>query len=143
MHRKIFFELEQDEDGYPPAASESVWAIPLVEDRYVIDNIPFFAREATLGDIVEVTEKDGTLYYKSTFKRSGNSLIRIVYLKETDPSVVRDKLKTFGCSSEWDETHHLIAVSVPPEVKLSDVQVFLQDGFEQGNWDYEEPILMQ
>jgi hypothetical protein len=39
---KIAFKLEQDEDGYPPAEVETVWA---QEDNgyYIIANVPFFA----------------------------------------------------------------------------------------------------
>jgi len=52
-HKTILFELEQDEDGYPPAELEGVWAIEFADGGYKIDNIPFFTRQATLGDIVE------------------------------------------------------------------------------------------
>lgn len=142
-YRRIFFELEQDEDGYPPAATESVWAIPQGGDLYKIDNIPFFIREATLDDVVEAVEQDGALTYKATISRSGNSLIRVVYYKGTDPSELREQIKALGCSTEWDDNHHLISVNVPPHVKLTDVQAFLQQGSEQERFDYEEPLLMQ
>jgi hypothetical protein len=143
MLRRILFELEQDEDGYPPVGAETVWATHDGENRYVIDNTPFFATAATLGDVVEATEEDGMLRYKATIKRSGNSLIRIVYCDGTDPSELRNHLKTLGCSTEWDENHHLIALNIPPSVNLEEVQAFLRQGLEQERWDYEAPILMQ
>lgn len=44
-HRvKILFELEQDEDGYPPASTETLWASRAGDGLFKIDNIPFFAR---------------------------------------------------------------------------------------------------
>ncbi len=40
---KIVFELQQDEDGYPPVTRESLWATPTDGGLYRLDNIPFFA----------------------------------------------------------------------------------------------------
>ena len=47
---KILFQLTQDEDGYPPIQVEGVWALsaPDGADGYLIDNVPFFTRDATL-----------------------------------------------------------------------------------------------
>lgn len=143
MHLKIIFKLDQDEDGYPPAGYEGVWARHEGENRFKIDNIPFFTREATTDDIVEAAEENGQLYYRATIKRSENSLLRVAYFEGTDPVALRENLKALGCSTEWDENHHLISVNVPPEVRLADVQAFLQRGSEQQYWDYEEPILRQ
>ena len=39
----VWFRLDQDEDGYPPVQTESVWAIPFGEGTYILDNVPFFA----------------------------------------------------------------------------------------------------
>jgi len=39
---KVYFDLEKDADGYPPVNSESMWAVPMGEFRFRIDNIPFF-----------------------------------------------------------------------------------------------------
>jgi hypothetical protein len=78
---KVHFRLTQDQDGYPPAAVESVWA-EAGEDaqEYKIDNVPFFSREATLGDIVKVrSDIDGHLWFDALLRPSGNSLIRIVF----------------------------------------------------------------
>ena len=38
---KIVFSLVPDEDGYPPVASESLWAVNVADDEYRLDNIPF------------------------------------------------------------------------------------------------------
>lgn len=144
MRRKIWFELQQDEDGYPPVGTETVWAIHRGENQYEIDNIPFFEKEATLGDVVETVEdSDGLLSYKAMVKRSGNSLIRVVYYDTTDPGQLLKGLKDLGCLTELDKPHHLIAVNVSPEVELESIQAFLRRGLEQGLWGYEEPILMQ
>jgi hypothetical protein len=38
----VIFELTVDEDGWPPAASERVWALHLGGNEYRIDNPPWF-----------------------------------------------------------------------------------------------------
>lgn len=41
---KIRFELEPDDDGWPPVGGESLWAFDLGHDRYRLDNTPWFVR---------------------------------------------------------------------------------------------------
>jgi hypothetical protein len=143
MLKKIFFQLEQDDDGYPPVTVESVWAEEASPGQFVLDNIPFFITQATLGDVVEAAMDDGVLTYKATVQHKGNSLVRVHYYKETEPSHVREHLENLGCSTEMLSTYSLIAVNIPADVKLDAVQAFLQEGAHEGKWDYEEPLLMQ
>ncbi len=51
---KVVVALEKDEDDYPPADYENLWATPVEEGLFRIDNIPFFAKSIALGDIVSV-----------------------------------------------------------------------------------------
>jgi hypothetical protein len=140
-HRKVVFTLEQDEDGYPPVAYESAWVADLGDGRFLIDSIPFFAREATLGDTIAAADDNGELRYSGTIERSKNSLFRVVYFDGTDPSEIRRVLSSLGCSTELNDVHRLIAVNVPREVRLEDVRAYLETGFSSGRWDYEEAIL--
>jgi hypothetical protein len=141
---RVFFALEQDEDGYPPVGVETLWARKDGETgRLVLDNIPFFATQAALGDVVSVTHKDGKAWYESTLQRSGNSLIRVLCHKGTDPSAVRQDLEKMGCATEWLPAYCMVAVSLSPSVELTRVQEMLQQGAAEDKWGYEEPILMQ
>lgn len=45
---KVVVALEQDEDDYPPATYENLWARPVEAKLYKIDNIPFFAMGISL-----------------------------------------------------------------------------------------------
>jgi hypothetical protein len=68
---RIHFQLEQDEDGYPPVVVESLWAESGENhNEYVIDNVPFFVRVATIGDTVRVREEDGNRWFESLVHRS-------------------------------------------------------------------------
>jgi len=76
---KIIFYLEQDEDGYPGFGSETVWASDAeATGTYVTDNIPFFAKQATLGDIVMASRTEAGLVFENVITRSANSLIRVI-----------------------------------------------------------------
>jgi len=143
-YRRIFFALEHDSDGYPPVGVETVWAKEESgTDRFVIDNIPFFATQATLGDVVGVASREGQVWYESTLEHSGNSLIRVLCHKGTDPAEVRQSLEHLGCATEWAAAYSLVAVSVPPNVRLAAVQDVLQRGEVEEKWGYEEPLLMR
>lgn len=141
MHVKILFWLTKDDDGYPPMEIEGVWAAETGDGGYEIDNIPFFARQATVGDIVEAGSVDGQLFYERTRLRSKHSLMRVVLFDGRDPSPLRADLARLGCSTEQSHLAPLIAVDVPPSVRIDDVRAILDDGCEKGFWDYEEPIL--
>jgi hypothetical protein len=144
-HEKIFFELKQDDDGYPPVAAESVWALATERSHeYTIDNIPFFATQATSGDLVRAREGDGgVLWFESVLKSSGKSLLRATFFMPDKFEEVRATLRRLGCATEWDDVHQLLAMSVPPDVKLSTVQDYLAGQAEAGHLDYEEPLLRQ
>src|SRR4051794_39990545 len=95
-HGKVFFSLEQDEDGYPPVTVESVWAIKH-EDGYELDNIPFYARSVACGDLVAVRrDEDGGLWFTNLIKPSGHSTIRILFAREEDVTSVRERLRDMG-----------------------------------------------
>lgn len=141
---KVHFRLSQDEDGYPPVAVESLWASPTTEpNEFVIDNIPFFTQQATLGDVVCVREKDGEFWFDDVASRSKNSLLRVVFFDKERIDNVSEKLVALGCSTEHMASHSLIAVNVPASASLAGVQAYLQKGADAGVLDYEEPILRQ
>jgi hypothetical protein len=142
-HQKVLFRLRRDDEGYPPADVEGVWAEETGDGGFIIDNIPFFTREATLGDVVEATRSGDELFYASTRERSGNSLLRVVFFDGHDPSALRSELAKLGCSTEQSHLQSLIAVNVPPAINIDEVRALLDDGSRNGFWDYEEPILRQ
>lgn len=142
--RKVFFRLEQDEDGYPPAGVESLWALSSENGRFVLDNTPFFVREATLGDTIEVAEEDGKLWYRSTVGESDNSLIRIIVPKGADVAGLRSALERLECGSEFLPAYGLIAVNVPGNASLKAVLHYLEEAVAAEDIvDYEAPILRQ
>jgi hypothetical protein len=138
---KIFFNIEQDEDGYPGVGAESVWASR--EDSggfFVIDNIPFFATGANLGDVVSVMEKDGVFWFVSVVQETPSSLVRVVFFDPAQKDRVEFKLRELGCETEWWADRKLLALSVPDGAVLA-VEAFLDNEAQSDVLDYEEPIL--
>jgi Domain of unknown function (DUF4265) len=141
MSVKIIFRLEQDSDGYPPVEYEGIWAEHQGGKLYAIDNIPFFTRAATLGDIIEADVRDNEYIYLRTVTPSANSLLRVVYYDPKEIAIIRTTLEQLGCSSELNDVHHLISVNIPQGVALDTVQAFLAGGFQSDRWDYEEAMI--
>ncbi len=142
-HVKVFFQLEPDEDGWPPGSVESVWARPSdCEGECVIANVPFFTRDATIGDTVQIRkDDDGVRWFVKVVKHSGNSLIRIIVPDLGSIEEVNKHLVALGCETELAQAHKLLACSIPPCVKLSDVQAYLEAREQAGSLGYEEAIL--
>jgi hypothetical protein len=139
---KIHFHLEQDEDDYPPAAVESVWATSGGRDNeFVVDNIPFFIRDATIGDCIEANEEDGALWFKTVIRPSGNTLLRVIFFAEEQTQEITQQLISFGCTAEYASNYRLLAVSVPAHVELSVIRDYLDREAALGRLDYEEPLI--
>lgn len=139
---KVHFELEQDQDGYPPVAVESVWAQPGANHgEYVIDNLPFFARDATIGDTVVVRDENGRYWFERVVHPSQSSLVRVVFFDRSCVERISERLTMLGCSVEYLQDYNLLAVSVPGKIKLADVQEYLRAEVSRGSIDYEEPII--
>ena len=81
--KKLFLNLEVI-DGYPPVSMESIWAEVTEEGYLKINNIPFYSKEISLGDIVSgiQTEENYLLYDKNYNFIVKNSTLWIVFFNE-------------------------------------------------------------
>lgn len=139
---KVHFKLIQDEDGYPPVAVESLWAHPGQNiNEFVIDSVPFFACDATLGDIVLVRKVEEQCWFDELIHCSKNSLVRVVLFNLLCVERIRNELEILGCSTEYFENFNILAVNISEHASLGRVQEYLKNEFAEGNIDYEEPIL--
>jgi hypothetical protein len=114
---RVLFRLERGRDGYPPVDVEGLWAKPVGEGRYEIDNIPFFVREIAVGDIIEADHFKSEFWFRSVVSRSGHSTIRVIiyqaHLAEMRQTI-EQQLSALGCDWEGGHIASLIAVDVPP-----------------------------
>lgn len=123
---KIYFQLEIDEDGYPPFDVESLWVSTIDKGVGIIDNIPFFVKGIALGDRVAF---DDDFNFVAVEVPANNTTIRVYcpsWEKEVD---IKNILKEENCSWELSHLPSLIAINVPNN-RLEKVQSYL---FERSN----------
>ncbi|MEU6414250.1 DUF4265 domain-containing protein [Microbispora sp. NPDC046933] len=138
---RVVFDLPQDENGWPPAASERMWAVPVAPGRVMLDNIPFFVRGVALGDVVRIeTDDEGVVRAAEAVEFSGNCTIRVVpFTREpAGRQAVLDAFASWGVEGEGAEQFGLVALNVPPTADLAAVRRLLVQGEADGLWDYEE-----
>jgi hypothetical protein len=141
-HVKVHFDLVQDEYGYPPSASESLWALQASDSTFELDNIPFFARGVSCHDLVSAEViQNGHYQFVELLQEGGHSTLRVLPIsrdQQPDVTQMREKLRNMGCTVELFGSMTLLAVDVPPELPISRVRELLNS--ERG-WDYEESSL--
>jgi len=83
-------------------SKEIVFGRKIGLDKYVIENIPLYAPNLALGDILLVEKLDDEqLYFEDLLETSENSTIRIVFFNY-DPIIVQKILKEIeGYSINW------------------------------------------
>jgi hypothetical protein len=140
-HRKIFFELEQDEDGYPPDRWESIWAYEVPQNLFCVDNIPFYVKGISSGDVVLAKDDGEQLVFEELVHPSSNSVIRVYVSDSEDVQAARDGFRALGCQSELSHVPKLFAVEIPAEIDFDPVGNLLAEGDETGRWHYEEGVL--
>ena len=137
--KKISFEHENSpEGGY---GIESVWAIPLENNTFKLDNLLFYAPEYSWGDIVSVENREGELFVTGLIKESGHSTVRIILNDQKDVEKTRDYLKSLGCDSEISDVPILISVDIPPSVSYLQIKNYLENREESSKWSYEEACI--
>jgi hypothetical protein len=131
---KILLTYKDDNNNYQ---IETVWATK--EGLYYrINNIPFFASNITLNDIVDVEEENGVLYFEKLVEASGHTTIQMVIFKKEDLSAIEEKLELLGCTWERSHLDNLISIDVPKNLSYRIVKSYLDEGEIKGLWSYKE-----
>ena len=137
---KVYFRLTRDEDGWPPVEIESLWAKKIANDRFQLDNIPFYVRGVANGDLVRVKYLQGQAWFENVAKHSRHFTVRVLISSLKNVSKVREIFRGLGCQTEQDRIKVLIAIDVPPNVSYADVKSVLERGEAKGDWEYEEGL---
>jgi hypothetical protein len=140
-HVKILFELEQDDDGYPPEKWESLWAIPVSENTFKLDNIPFYVPRVSCDDIVTAKKQGEEYLFQGVQEYSENSTIRMIVYDVERIESVRKRLVSFGCDVEKSGTLGFIALNIPAGAQIEKLIFYLKEGHDADLWDYEEASL--
>ena len=132
---EIWFRVEKDAAGHPNQEWEQLYAWP-VRGGYRLNNIPFFAGDLALDDVVTAHKGDrGLLVFDHVVSRSGHSTFRIWLSaqKQRDSGAIMKTIRDLGGHAELT-LDRLIAVDAPPEHEAQ-VWDYVKGGQQRGDWD--------
>jgi hypothetical protein len=137
---KMYFPLQQD-DGWPPVASESVWVSVVRKNLFQIENVPFFASLVAYKDHVQGRLEGNVIYFQRHAKSSGYATVRVIFstLEKRDGLV--HQLEQLGCQIEGAQQWNLIAIGILPGKPFEQTMEIIREGYKQKWWDYEESCL--
>jgi hypothetical protein len=134
---KILLTYKDYEGNYQV---ESLWATKH-GNYYEIDNIPFFAPNIALGDLIDVEEDAGQLHFNRLIKPSGHRTIQVIFFDDSYVIQFGKDLEELGCTWEGSHLKNLISVDVPKEVSYIIVKNYLDKGEKEMYLSYKEACL--
>jgi len=137
---KVLFELEKEDEDYPPVNYERLWARRLEQGLFELDNIPFFVRDISAGDVVSAREGDGEVVFSGVVRESGNSTLRVIVFDATQVEEIRRQLQSFGCSTELNVSK-MLGVDVPAPIDLQAVRTWLMEQQSSGVLEFEDACI--
>lgn len=138
---RVLFKLEKEDEDYPPVDYERLWARRLDDGSFELDNIPFFVREISAGDVVTAQQENGEeVVFSELVRASGSSTLRIIVFDESRVEDVRRRLQEVGCSTELNVSK-MLAVDVPPQVDLQAVRTWLLEEQSSGTLEFEDACI--
>jgi len=136
---KVLFRVPDDEGG---ATVETLWAVPLGDDRYILDNSPFYAYGVSWQDTVfaPLDMQESLPTFQSVVAKSGNRTVRVIFDPPVSPGNASDQvlqgLVSLGCSYEGADPGYM-SVNIPPIVELQDVRSHLVH--HDAQWEHADP----
>ncbi len=139
---KVYFELPEEQEGYPPDRVESLWAEQVDPGDFKIDNIPIYVRGIASGDIVAADPDDeGQLQFKKLLRSSGNSVFRLYVFDEQEVLSLRRTLRDIGYESEQSHVPNLVAVEIPANKPIQPFLDLIVKQAEEKHLEYQEAAL--
>lgn len=138
MRKKIVLTYKDIEGNI---AEETIWTIQLDNGNHKVDNIPFYAMNIALDDIVSVEIDDGIFYFNDLIEPSGHSTIQIIFFEKEKSKEILSDLEKFGCKWEGMNEQPYYAVDVPTDIDYGKIKTFLNKQLEKGILDYKESCL--
>ncbi len=141
---KVRFLLPRDDGGWPPAESEGLWAEPLGDDLYRIDNTPWFVRNLSADDVVKaLAGSDDVLWAVESVHWSGRLTVRVIPRRDGplqgDTTSVVEAIEPLGVRCEvMQRPVRMVALDIPADTPLAPVKALLRERTTDRWWDFEE-----
>ncbi len=136
---KVLFRVESTDGS---CDVETLWAESLGDDRYRLDNSPFYAYSVSWEDVVYAPFDPDQEFptFKEVLEKSGNRTVRIIFDAPYDEGnqslVLLENLTAIGCSYEG-ATKSYISLNIPAATDLSECISMLIDSGCQ--WEHADP----
>lgn len=145
MINKVVFQLDRDEDGFPPISIEMLNAIQIEKERFQIKNAPFFTPNISYDDVVEAvpTNMAGQYTFVKVIEQSDFTSLSIIILDSSMDSLLMDLLRGLDCVIEYGEfgVYRILAVSVPASTDYESLRNQLQSLEDRGAISFAELAL--
>ena len=122
---KVRFALDRDRDGWPPAESEALWALPVEGDLYRLDNTPWFKKGIAPDDVVKAhPDSDGVLWFAHVREHGGRVVVPVIPRADGplggDRQAVLDAFEPFGVGDKGMASPvNEVALDIGPDAPLS------------------------
>lgn len=136
---KVLFRVPSTDGA---VAVETAWAIPLGNDRYKLDNSPFYAYGVSWQDVIfaPYDKQEDLPTFQSVIEASGNRTVRIFFESPVESDNSSDQLLqglvALGCSYEGASRKY-VSVNIPPSVDLKQVRSYLIE--RKAQWEHADP----
>ncbi|TJZ49885.1 DUF4265 domain-containing protein [Sphingobacterium olei] len=124
-------------------SEEIIWVVKLDDNFYKVNNIPFYAGNLALGDIISVEDDQGILYFDELIAVSGNSTVQIIFFDIKQSKNVIEDLEQLNCKWESMKEQPYFAVDIPESVDYQKVKDLLDIYVERGCLDYKEACISE
>ena len=136
---KVRFPLSDHPSG---TNAEWMWAKPLEEFLFQLDNAPFHAYGISVEDVFLAAISDSGFEFRSVVKKSGWRTVRVRFPRgktHEDFEAIWEPLKVMGCEFEGSQNDMpLYSISVPSSASLSNVIDYVSLLENDGVLEYEE-----
>jgi hypothetical protein len=130
MTSKVIFQLEQDDDGFPPIAVELLNATSLGGGLFQIQNAPFFTKNISYNDVVKAlpTEVSEQYQFEEVIEQSRFTSLSIIILDSSMDKFLMDLLRGLDCVIEYGEfgVYRMLAVAVPDTTNYASLREQLE-----------------
>jgi hypothetical protein len=140
---KILLTPSPNDPAWPPVPFETLWTENMGDNRYRVDNIPWFAHGLSYNDIISVEDvsADEPLVFDRLIEHCGHSTYRVMptFSDEKGHEAFHqmiDALRQLGCAVERN-TASFFAVDVPPTSNVGAVYEILTVGGQYEIWDFD------
>lgn len=136
---RIAFSLDSDIEGIE---TERLWAKPLANGTFLLDNSPFHAYGVSYMDVVNADSTSDGFAFAGVASRGGHSTYRIRLPPAKSHGYFLEfwsRLGELGCTYEGtSDDARLYSIDVPPSTSVQSVFGILSDWEEAGICDFEE-----